>query len=77
MRALLARNQRALLDFLADCARDAQAAGELPPESEAEQIAFEVDSVLAGADVNYLLFDDPGYLDRGAVSVRRLLGVTD
>lgn len=76
VRALLAGNQRALLDFLADCARDAQAAGELPPEPEAEQIAFDVDSILAGADVNYLLFDDPGYLDRGAASVRRLLGVT-
>ncbi len=75
VRALLAGNQRALLDFLAECARDAQAAGEIPDEPAAEHVAFDVDSILAGADVNYLLFDDPGFLDRGAASVRRLLGV--
>ena len=76
VRALLASNQRALLDFLAECASDAQAAGEIPPKPEPAQIAFDVDAILGGADVNYLLFDDPGFLDRGAASVRRLLGVS-
>lgn len=76
VRALLASNQRALLDFLAECASDAQAAGEIPPKPEPAQIAFDVDAILGGADVNYLLFDDPSFLDRGAASVRRLLGVS-
>lgn len=76
VRALLASNQRALLDFLADCVRDAQAAGEIPGQPEPEQFAFAVDAILTGADVNYLLLDDPSYLDRGALAVRGLIGAT-
>ena len=51
----------------------AQASGEVPPGVDPWQIGFEVDALLAGADLNYLLFDDPAYLERAKDAVRRLL----
>ena len=74
VKALLASEQRALLDFLAGCARDAQDLGQLADDRTAPEVAFEVDAVMAGADINYMLFDDPRCLAQGRSSVRRLLG---
>ena len=74
VKALLASEQQALLDFLAGCARDAQDLGQLADDRTAPEVAFEVDAIMAGADINYMLFDDPRYLAQGRTSVRRLLG---
>ena len=73
VKALLASEQQALLDFLAACARDAQDLGQLADDRTAAEIAFELDAVMVGADINYMLFDDPSYLAQGRASVRRLL----
>ncbi|MGH2446298.1 MAG: TetR/AcrR family transcriptional regulator [Candidatus Limnocylindria bacterium] len=73
VRALLAEEQQGLLDFMADCVRTAQELGEMATRRPPEEIAFEVDAILAGADVNYMLFDAPRYLELGRASVRRLL----
>jgi AcrR family transcriptional regulator len=72
----LARAQRELLDFMTENARVAQAAGDLPADTDAGELAFEIDAVLVGADVNYRLFDDPVRLERAADALRRRLGVT-
>jgi AcrR family transcriptional regulator len=69
----LAKTQLELLDFFADEIATAQASGEVPPGVDPRQIGFEVDALLAGADLNYLLFDDPAYLERAKDAVRRLL----
>lgn len=69
----LAKSQMELLDFFADEIATAQANGEVPPGLDPRQIAFEVDALLAGADLNYLLFDEPAYLERAKNAVRRLL----
>jgi AcrR family transcriptional regulator len=71
----LADTQRMLLDFMAGNVRVAQQSGELPPELEPEEVAFELDAILVGADVNFVLFDDPERLSRAKLAVRRLLGV--
>lgn len=73
VKALLASEQRALLDFLAEGVRDAQERGQMTTGRTPDEIAFDVDAIMAGADINYMLFDDPGYLERGRASVRRLL----
>ena len=73
VKALLASEQRALLDFLAACARDAQDLGQLADDRPASEVAFELDAVMAGADINYMLFDDPRWLAQGRASVRRVL----
>jgi len=69
----LASAQRELLDFFTDEVASAQREGEIPADSDPRQIAFELDAFLAGADLNYLLFDDPAYLERAKGAVRTLL----
>lgn len=73
VKALLADEQRKLLEFIALCVGDAQQRGQLAKTRAADEIAFDVDSIMAGADINYMLFDDARYLDQGRSSIRRLL----
>lgn len=69
----LAKSQMELLDFFADEIATAQANGEVPQGVEPRQVGFEVDALLAGADLNYLLFDDPAYLERAKGGIQDLL----
>lgn len=69
----LAKTQQELLDFFADEVASAQANGGMPSDVDPRQVAFELDALLAGADLNYLLFDDPAYLERAKGAVRNLL----
>ena len=73
VKALLAEEQAALLAFFEECVRDAQAGNQLSLEASPAQMAFAIDGVLAGADLNYVLFDDERYLDMARAEVRRLL----
>jgi hypothetical protein len=73
----LAESQRVLLDFFADEIATAQGNAEAPAATDPRQVAFEIDALLAGADLNYLLFDDPEYLERAKRAVRVLLVHTD
>jgi AcrR family transcriptional regulator len=75
VRAALAEVQRGLIDFMAGNATVAQERGELPTDRDPHEVAYEVDAILVGADVNYVLFDDPIRLERARQAVRRLLGV--
>jgi AcrR family transcriptional regulator len=75
VREALADVQGGLIDFMADNARVAQDRGELPPDRDPREVAFEVDAIMVGADVNFVLFDDPVRLERAREAVRRLLGV--
>jgi AcrR family transcriptional regulator len=70
----LAEAQAQLLGFLADEIADAQMRGEVRDGTDPRQLAFAIDGYLAGADLNYLLFDDPTYLEMAKLAVRRLLG---
>jgi AcrR family transcriptional regulator len=73
VREALAEVQRGLIDFIAGNVSVAQESGDLPIDLEPEEVAFEIDAILVGADVNYVLFDDPSRLDRGKEAVRNLL----
>jgi AcrR family transcriptional regulator len=69
----LAASQAELLGFLADEIASAQSLGEVTDGVASRDLAFAVDGLLAGADLNFLLFDDPGYLHLAKDAVRRLL----
>jgi AcrR family transcriptional regulator len=69
----LAATQAALLAFFADEIATSQGNGEIRPGMDPRQGAFEIDALLAGADLNYLLFDDPEYLERAKSAVRNVL----
>lgn len=75
IRGALAGVQRELLGFMADNVRFAQQAGDLAESIEPAELAFEIDAILVGADVNYVLFEDPVRLERAKAAVRRLLGI--
>lgn len=71
--AALAEVQAALLSFFEECVTDAQAAGQLTADVDSRRMAFTVDGILIGADMNFLLFGDPSYLDLARAEIRRLL----
>ena len=48
--------------------------GELPGTEEPDLLAFELHSILLGADTKFVLHDDPAILDLARVVVRRRLG---
>ena len=77
VRSELARVQQELFEFLSESARDAQALGELAEDLDPDAIAFELDALLVGTDVNFVLFGDPSYLERGRRAARRMLGVVE
>jgi hypothetical protein len=75
VREALADIQRGILGFFADNVRLAQADGGLPASLDPRELAFEIDAILVGADVNYVLFKDPMRLEAAKDSMRRLLGL--
>jgi AcrR family transcriptional regulator len=58
------------LSLFEDLAADAQAAGELSPDEDLQQFAFEIDSGLLMANLTYVLHQQPAALERGRVAVR-------
>jgi AcrR family transcriptional regulator len=73
VRDLLAENQAQLLGMFEECVREAQRAGETSAEGDPRDIAFAIDGLLIGADLNFVLFGNPEYLELGRNQVRRLL----
>ncbi len=76
VRDRLAVEQRAWLGLIEQFVREARDLGELAAEIEPARLAFEIDAIFTGADSNFVLLDDPRYLEIGRESVRRLLGVS-
>jgi AcrR family transcriptional regulator len=61
------------LDLLVDLIRDARGRGELDDGVSPEQLAFELDSFLLGANAAFVLFTDLRALDRAREAVRERL----
>ncbi len=73
VREMLAHEQREWLGFVELLAQEAQDLGELRTDVSALDIAFEIQSLLAGGNINYVLLGDASYLDQGRAAVRRCL----
>lgn len=61
-------------ELLAQTARDAQAANELAPDTDPEQLAFELGAILAGANIIAVLHSDDTAIERARRAVRSRLG---
>jgi hypothetical protein len=72
VRDLIAAEHDAWIGLLADQARRAAEGGELPAGSDPVRLAIELGAMLTGADIAYLLHDDPRIIDtvRTAVNTR-------
>lgn len=66
----IAENRRA---FIEQAIAEAIAAGELPKRTDPAQLAFEVGALLAGANLEAQLFEEPQALERARTTVERWL----
>jgi AcrR family transcriptional regulator len=73
VKELLARIQRDTLDGLEEWVREAQERDKVAAGRDPRDVAFEIDSLMTGADRNFVLFTDPSFLEDGRRSIRRLL----
>jgi AcrR family transcriptional regulator len=64
VREKLRETQRRWLDYVERQVRGAQEMGELDPDEDAAQLAFELDAMLKMATSVFVLQDDPGALER-------------
>lgn len=69
----IARVQQEWSDLLAAAAEHANATGQLPGDATPEQTAFHLGAVLAGANVTFILHDDPRHLERARTVISALL----
>jgi AcrR family transcriptional regulator len=60
---------------LSETIRDAQARGEIDADLDADQLAFEIDALLHGANAGFLLSGDREPLERARRAIRDRLGV--
>ncbi len=70
VRDRVAHYQRQWRDLLAQTTRDAQAAGELTPDADPDQLAFELGMILAGTNIAAVLHDDNTLINRAREATR-------
>jgi AcrR family transcriptional regulator len=58
---------------MADLVREAQRRGEIDARADADQLAFEIDSLLLGANAGFVLFGDRTALDRARTGIHHRL----
>ena len=75
VKELLARIQRETLDGIAEWVGEAQEIDGVAPGRDPRDVAFEIDSMMTGADRNFVLFGDPSFLEDGRRAISRLLAV--
>jgi AcrR family transcriptional regulator len=63
------------LEMLTGLVRDGQRRGELDEDEDPEALAFEIDSLLLGANAAFVLFEDERALEWAMRAVRRRLGL--
>jgi AcrR family transcriptional regulator len=65
--------ERESVDGIAELAREAQRRGDIAADIDPDQLAFELYAYIELANFHFILFRDPGVLDRGRRAVRSLL----
>jgi len=67
--------QKRWVGLLAENVSKAQAEGHLSPDLDSDQVALELSALLTGADVAFLLHEDPRIIDGVRRAIGRRLGV--
>jgi AcrR family transcriptional regulator len=73
VREEIAAGYREWIGLLAEQVVNAKQLGEIAPGADTEQLVFELNGLMVAANVFYLLFDDPGELERARRGVRERL----
>ena len=66
--------QRRWVGLLADNVSEARVQGHLDPDTDSGQLALELGALLTGADVAFLLHEDPAIIDAVRLAIGRRLG---
>jgi AcrR family transcriptional regulator len=74
VRDSIAAQQRAWLALLEGLARDAQELGELDPDADLSQLAFELHALLVAANTSFILQGDASVFERARRAIRNRLG---
>lgn len=69
----VAAAQRDWAGLLRDVAQGAHDVGELAGDVDAEQLAFQLAALLAGANLMYVLHDDPAVIERARAAMKMLV----
>ena len=69
MRARIADFQTGWNRLVVELITQAQAAGDIDPDEDPQQLAFELSAMLAQANATYVMFTDTHALDRARVAV--------
>jgi AcrR family transcriptional regulator len=69
----IAQFQRGWMDLIERSVTEARDLGELDPDTDPKQLAFELNAMLVGANSSYLLQNDPAVLQRARRGIERLL----
>ena len=69
----VAAAQRDWARLLRDVAQGAHDVGELAGDVDAEQLAFQLAALLAGANLMYVLHDDPAVIERARAAMKMLV----
>ncbi len=75
VRDRVADEQRQWTSLLTENAKQAIEAGELPTDTDPEQLTLELSTMLTGADIAYLLHEDPTILQAIRATIRTRLGL--
>jgi hypothetical protein len=73
VRDAVAADMRTWLDFVAEAARRAIAAGDLPASTDPSQLAFQINALLDAANDSSLLFDSAAPYDQARRAIGALL----
>jgi AcrR family transcriptional regulator len=71
VRDRVARYQRQWRELLTQTARDAGAAADLPPDTDPDQLVFELGAILAGTNLAAVLHNDNTIIDRARETIRQ------
>ena len=63
------------MQTIENAVREAQEAGEIGPDTDTSQLAFETNALLVTANLSFLLFSDPKIIDRARIGIRERLRV--
>jgi AcrR family transcriptional regulator len=75
VRDRVADEQKQWTTFLRGNAKQAVEAGELPADTDPERLTLELSTMLTGADIAYLLHEDPAILETIRTTIRTRLGL--
>ena len=75
VRKRVADEQKQWTTLLAENAQHATESGQLPTDTDTEQLTLELSTMLTGADIAYLLHEDPAILESIRTTIRTKLGL--